>query len=238
MLKEGHTSFTECPKCHFKKYSDDSVDPKVLITFPNEAAARAWFFTFKDFVWQDPTKTQTVTIELTNAQFQTELLDRSCRALAANGISPQRAMNLYSIADSSRDSRPINSGPRGIPPSSFVHHHMNAPPLPGSLGYRPPGTLPGDFGYVPRIGVSDSPAITQDTSRRRLDSRAQSGMFGGGGQIGFGGIQIGVSQRFATAGSTNQASGNSSSHSNVGPIPPLPSSDVSIATPQTTPREE
>ena len=115
---------------------------------------------------------------------------------------------------------------------------MNAPPLPGSLGYRPPGTLPGDFGYVPRIGVADSPAITQDSSRRRLDTREKCGMFGGGGQIGFGGIQLGDQQRFATAGSTNQASGNTSSHSNVVPIPPLPSQDVSIATPQNTPRLE
>ena len=100
---------------------------------------------------------------------------------------------------------------------------MNAPPLPG------------DFGYVPRLGVADSPAITQDSSRRRIDSREKSGMFGGGGHIGFGGIQLGAS---ASAGSTNQASGNTSSHSNVLPIPPLPTQEVSMATPRTTPRAE
>ena len=116
LRRKGHLDFGDIGV--WENSSEKRNPPRLILTFPSLAAARAYFWTYTDYVWAANDSSQFIRIKLENPLFQKELLGRTKRIAAAGGITPEIASNPELAA-------------RGFTPS-LRDRDPSPPPAPGS----------------------------------------------------------------------------------------------------------
>ena len=86
--------FREDIGVHFFPVNKLYPTPKALLCFPDIITSRAFFYTYRDYVWTNPESTQHAVVRLSNQHFQTELLCKQHRNAALNGLTPAKAEQI------------------------------------------------------------------------------------------------------------------------------------------------
>ena len=92
LVEKGHT-FTQDLQVFYYPTDRRNTTPKALLTFATESNARAFYYTFSDYIWGNQSGSQTTTVRLSNPHFHAELLHRQNRQLSiqTGGISSAQA---------------------------------------------------------------------------------------------------------------------------------------------------
>ena len=91
LLQKGHRDFGQIKV--YENSGERRNPPRMLLTFPTIAAARAFYYTYFDYVWTSPDGSQKSIVKLENPIFHKELQDRTKRIVTIGGISRMLAAN-------------------------------------------------------------------------------------------------------------------------------------------------